>query len=358
MRRSYRTLSALLAALLCAAPALAADSAAPTAAPIPTALHLDLSRDLAGFAPLLADYPQGEEAFYELDVSRQPIPIAGAGFGLRLTGNNHSDDLFLGAYRPPETPCVFTVTLRIATDVDGGLIGIGGSPGSSVFFKCGITAAEPRREVADGYYRLTLDKGNQGQDGPDMALIGNLEKVGAKAPGQYEWKTLTCRLSAAPDALGRAYLSFGIDSGFEGLSRYYVESIDVSWGIAQPLTRAAAIQALWEAKGRPAGEAPPFPDAADTPALAWARSQGVALGYADGSFRPEEALSFQQALLLLYRAAGSPEVYWAPAIPGLAPQAESAAAWALDQELFRLRELSAPAAPIPEAVFRQTLPSA
>ena len=373
MRRSYRTLSALLAALLCAAPALAADSAAPTAAPIPTALtasaaqggalHLDLSRDLAGFAPLLADYPQGEEAFYELDVSRQPIPIAGAGFGLRLTGNNHSDDLFLGAYRlleglPPETPCVFTVTLRIATDVDGGLVGIGGSPGSSVFFKCGITAAKPRREVVDGSYRLTLDKGNQGQDGPDMALIGNLEKDDAKAPGQYEWKTLTCRLSAAPDALGRAYLSFGIDSGFEGLSRYYVESIDISWDIDQPLTRAAAIQALWEAKGRPAGEAPPFPDAADTPVLAWARSQGITLGYADGSFRPEEALSFQQALLLLYRAAGSPEVYWAPAIPGLAPQAESAAAWALDQELFRLRELSAPAAPIPEAVFRQTLPGA
>lgn len=274
MRRSYRTLSALLAALLCAAPALAADSAAPTAAPIPTALtasaaqggalHLDLSRDLAGFTPLLADYPQGADAFYELDVSRQPIPIAGAGFGLRLTGNNHSDDLFLGA----------------------------------------------------------------------------------------------CRLSAAPDALGRAYLSFGIDSGFEGLSRYYVESIDISWDIDQPLTRAAAIQALWEAKGRPAGEAPPFPDAADTPALAWARSQGITLGYADGSFRPEEALSFQQALLLLYRAAGSPEVYWAPAIPGLAPQAESAAAWALDQGLFRLRELSAPAAPIPEAVFRQTLPGA
>ena len=88
MRRSYRTLSALLAALLCAAPALAADSAAPTAAPIPTALtasaaqggalHLDLSRDLAGFTPLLADYPQGADAFYELDVSRQPIPIAGA----------------------------------------------------------------------------------------------------------------------------------------------------------------------------------------------------------------------------------------------------------------------------------------
>ena len=373
MRRSYRTLSALLAALLCAAPALAEDSAAPTTAPIPTALavsaaqggafHLDLPRDLAGFTPLLADYPQGADAFYELDASRQPIPIAGAGFGLRFTGSNHSDDLFLGASRlleglPPETPCVFTVTLRIATDVDGGLVGIGGSPGSSVFFKCGVTAAEPRREVVDGYYRLTLDKGNQGQDGPDMALIGNLEKVDAKAPGQYEWKTLTCRLSAAPDTLGRAYLSFGIDSGFEGRSRGSVESVDVSWDIAQPLTRAAAIQALWEAIGRPAGEARPFPDAADTPALAWARSQGVALGYADGSFRPEEALSFQQALLLLYRAAGSPEVHWAPAVPGLAPQAESAAAWALDQGLFRLRELSAPAAPLPETVFRQALPSA
>lgn len=171
------------------------------------------------------------------------------------------------------------MTLRIATDVDGGLVGIGGSPGSSVFFKCGITAAEPRREVVDGSYRLTLDKGNQGQDGPDMALIGNLEKDDAKAPGQHEWKTLTCRLSAAPDALGRAYLSFGIDSGFEGLSRYYVESIDISWDIDQPLTRAAAIQALWEAKGRPAGEAPPFPASRPRrrapPPGPWTRSSSV-----------------------------------------------------------------------------------
>ena len=98
-----------------------------------------------------------------------------------------------------------------------------------------------------------------------------------------------------------------------------------------------------------------FPDTAkDAPyaaALAWARSLGIARGYADGSFRPEESLSWQQALSLLYRATGSPEVFWAPELPGLA-------AWALDQELLRTRELGAPAGPIPGAVFRQMLPTA
>ena len=200
--------------------------------------------------------------------------------------------------------------------MDGGLIGIGGSPGSSVFVKCGITAAEPRREAVDGSYRLTLDKGNQGQDGPDMAIVGNLEKENGQRPGQYEWKSYRCRAMAVPGQDGKVYLSFGIDSGFEGLSCYYLDSADIAWEEAQPLSRGAAIQTLWESLGRPTGEAEPFPDTAkDAPyaaALAWARSLGIARGYADGSFRPEESLSRQQALPLLYRATGSPEVFWAP----------------------------------------------
>ena len=246
--------------------------------------------------------------------------------------------------------------------MDGGLIGIGGSPGSSVFVKCGITAAEPRREAVDGSYRLTLDKGNQGQDGPDMAIVGNLEKENGQRPGQYEWKSYRCRAMAVPGQDGKVYLSFGIDSGFEGLSCYYLDSADIAWEKAQPLSRGAAIQTLCESLGRPTGEAEPFPDTAkDAPyaaALAWARSLGIARGYADGSFRPEESLSRQQALSLLYRATGSPEVFWAPELPGLAAWAQDAAAWALDQELLRTRELGAPADPIPGAVFRQMLPTA
>ena len=359
-------------ALLCAAPVSAAELPAEEGIRTVNAarqgsFRFDFSRDGEGFSPLIADCPVGSETFYELEVSRQAIPIDGAGCGPRLTGNNHSDDLFLGISRcleglPAGLPCVFTVRVRIATNVDGGLIGIGGSPGSSVFVKCGITAAEPRREAVDGSYRLTLDKGNQGQDGPDMAIVGNLEKENGQRPGQYEWKSYRCRAMAVPGQDGKVYLSFGIDSGFEGLSCYYLDSVDIAWEEAQPLSRGAAIQTLWESLGRPTGEAEPFPDTAkDAPyaaALAWARSLGIARGYADGSFRPEESLSRQQALPLLYRATGSPEVFWAPELPGLAAWARDAAAWALDQELLRTRELGAPAGPIPGAVFRQMLPTA
>ena len=42
--------------------------------------------------------------------------------------------------------------------------------------------------------------------------------------------------------------------------------------------------------------------------ITYCAQEKIINGYPDGSFRPEEALSFQHALLLLYRAAGSPEV--------------------------------------------------
>ena len=234
-------------ALLCAAPVSAAELPAEEGIRTVNAarqgsFRFDFSRDGEGFSPLIADYPVGSETFYELEVSRQAIPIDGAGCRLWLTGNNHSDDLFLGVSRcleglPAGLPCVFTVRVRIATNVDGGLIGIGGSPGSSVFVKCGITAAEPRREAVDGSYRLTLDKGNQGQDGPDMAIVGNLEKENGQRPGQYEWKSYRCRAMAVPGQDGKVYLSFGIDSGFERLSCYYLDSVDIAWEETQPLSR-------------------------------------------------------------------------------------------------------------------------
>ena len=230
-------------ALLCAAPVSAAEEGIRTVnAARQGSFRFDFSRDGEGFSPLIADYPVGSETFYELEVSRQAIPIDGAGCRLWLTGNNHSDDLFLGVSRcleglPAGLPCVFTIRVRIATNVDGGLIGIGGSPGSSVFVKCGITAAEPRREAVDGSYRLTLDKGNQGQDGPDMAIVGNLEKENGQRPGQYEWKSYRCRAMAVPGQDGKVYLSFGIDSGFERLSCYYLDSVDIAWEETQPLSR-------------------------------------------------------------------------------------------------------------------------
>lgn len=107
----------------------------------------DFSEDDGGFAPIFSDYPTEPdvEQFYEFQTGHEEVPVADAGKGLFISGNNHSDDLFMGYYKEltglaPETEYQFTVRFKLATNVEGGMIGIGGSPGESVFVKCGVVS--------------------------------------------------------------------------------------------------------------------------------------------------------------------------------------------------------------------------
>jgi len=131
----------------------------------------------AGFADLPADYDQ---TIYELDSDYRELPSGLKGNGLFLQGHNRSDDLFMfleklaeglrpnGRYR-------VRATVDLATNVPAGLVGVGGSPGESVYVKAGVSAFEPM-VVADeaGWLRINIDKGNQATDGRHMVVLGNL----------------------------------------------------------------------------------------------------------------------------------------------------------------------------------------
>ena len=73
------------------------------------------------------------------------------------------------------------------------------------------------------------------------------------------------------------------------------------------LTRAEAVQVLYNLEGRPAvsGNAA-FPDLVEKwykPAIAWAEQTGVVDGYEDGTFRPENAVTRQEFAQMLYNYA-------------------------------------------------------
>jgi hypothetical protein len=78
-----------------------------------------------------------------------------------------------------------------------------------------------------------------------------------------------------------------------------------------PLARNQAVRMLWAAAGRPTG-APPhgFADvpanAAYGPALDWAKAQGVVTGYRGNTFRPRDAVNRGQLVQMLWVAAGRP----------------------------------------------------
>ena len=64
----------------------------------PSSVKFDFETDNAGFTPIYADYPysEGVEEFYEFQHDYSKVPIDGAGNGIFISGNNHSDDLFMG----------------------------------------------------------------------------------------------------------------------------------------------------------------------------------------------------------------------------------------------------------------------
>lgn len=357
-----RILSTALALALLAMPwsgAFAAESGA----------NFDFEEGDSGFLPIFADLPavEGTEKFYELEHGHVTVPVEGAGKGMFLSGNNHSDDLFMGYYKElagltPGERYVFQVTFQLATDVEGGMIGIGGSPGSSVYVKGGVTARKPvAAETAEQYYRLDLDKGNQGTGGVDMALLGDIEKYDSQRPGEYEFKTFAFSAEAVPGEDGKVYLILGTDSGFEGTSSWYADNISVQWVEKQneTITRGEAVQMLYEAASAGPMDGPAFRDVdSSSPywyALGWAQNRGYISGCGGGRFAPEDRLTMEQAISILYRYAGSPETVLPTELPGISPWAKQSTAWGLQQKLIQEDDLTGHRGAIAKSVYAEAL---
>lgn len=357
-----RILSTALALALLAMPwsgAFAAESGA----------NFDFEEGDSGFLPIFADLPavEGTEEFYELEHGHVTVPVEGAGKGMFLSGNNHSDDLFMGYYKElaglaPGERYVFQVAFQLATDVEGGLIRIGGSPGSSVYVKGGVTAQKPvAAETEEQYYRLNLDKGNQGTGGADMALLGDIEKYDPQRPGEYEFKTFAFSAEAVPGEDGKVYLILGTDSGFEGTSSWYADNISVQWVEKQneTITRGEAVQMLYEAASAGPMDGPAFRDVdSSSPywyALGWAQNRGYISGCGGGRFAPEDRLTMEQAISILYRYAGSPETVLLTELPGISPWAKQSTAWGLQQKLIQEDDLTGHRGAIAKSVYAEAL---
>ncbi len=191
-----------------------------------------------GFADLPADYDQSS---FELDSGYRELPSGLKGNGLFLQGHNRSDDLFmflgkLAEGLGPERRYRVRVTVDLATNVPAGLVGVGGSPGESVYVKAGVSAVEPM-VVADeaGWLRINIDKGNQANDGRHMVVLGNLAHPEINGD-EYRIKTLGNQdnpIEVVTDTEGRAWLTIGTDSGFEGLTTVYYSRISYLFELAE-----------------------------------------------------------------------------------------------------------------------------
>jgi hypothetical protein len=193
----------------------------------------DFSHGGQGWVAGFADYPVHADGFYKLESGyrRLPAPLDDRS-GFFISGENHSDDLFMYLKRrvsgfDPNTNYEVSFVVEFATDVPTGCGGVGGSPGESVFVKAGASSVEPIAIVNEsGQYRMNIDKGNQSRGGANAVVIGNVANstLCEQNIRRYEIKQLSSPqpVLVTTDASGSVWLLVGTDSGFEaGTSLYY-----------------------------------------------------------------------------------------------------------------------------------------
>ena len=194
-------------------------------------------RGKQGFDAVFADRPPNEDAFYELEFAYEALPAPLDGFrGLRLSGNNHSDDLAMLVKRKvegfaPNTTYRVELEADIASNVPAGCAGVGGSPGEGVYLKLGVSQQEPLTSLVGEFLRLNIDYGQQSQSGENVKVVGTLANsyscdVSTEAP--WESETITTRgqqVRVTTDADGAFWIIAGSDSAFEGRTDFYFTSV-------------------------------------------------------------------------------------------------------------------------------------
>jgi hypothetical protein len=202
-------------------------------------VSFDFSESEDGWTADFADLPANAEdsSFYELKHGYTNLP---ANLGMRkaimLSGNNHSDDLFMFIKRKvtglnPNTSYTLVFEVELASNAPKGTVGAGGSPGESVYLKAGASEIEPVKNLEGDRYVLNIDKGNQSEAGSNATVLGDIA-----TPLTVAEYTLITRNNASPSAgplvaqsnnAGEIWLMIGTDSGFEGTTTVYYTNVKV-----------------------------------------------------------------------------------------------------------------------------------
>jgi len=206
-------------------------------------IEFDFRQGVQGWEAGFTEYsPEMEGMMLEAEIRSLPDELGINGTGYYLQGMNHSDDLFMflkrrlgtddGVVPDQEYRVMFTIVL--ASNAPSGAIGIGGSPGESVYLKAGASPVEPEvyLDSDTGYYLMNVDKG-PGNSGSGIAasVAGNIAN-GLSAEEDPCYISLERQhehqytVNASQD--GELWLLVGTDSGFEGLTGIYYQSIAVT----------------------------------------------------------------------------------------------------------------------------------
>jgi hypothetical protein len=137
----------------------------------------------------------------------------------------------------PDTTYQVLFSIDLVSNTPAGLMGIGGSPGESVYVKAGAVDYEPEVvEASDGWLRMNIDKGNQASEGQDMINLGTLANpnidLDTFTGEEYALMTLDNQdrtFTVTTDSQGSVWVVAGTDSGFEGPTTVYYDKINITF---------------------------------------------------------------------------------------------------------------------------------
>ena len=168
------------------------------------------------------------------EIAPLPSPLDTTKKALRVQSHNRSDDVFMFLKKKvsgldPNSTYSVIYDIDLGTNAAQATLGIGGSPSESVYLKAGASPNEPIVKLVNGFYEVTIDKGQQATGGSEMTVLGDISN--GKDSTTY---TLVKRSNAEapvtvkPNANGDIWLCVGTDSGFEGLTTLYYDRIKVT----------------------------------------------------------------------------------------------------------------------------------
>lgn len=208
-------------------------------------VNFNFHHGASGWTAGFADYPLGQEEFYELFAGLKFMPrkltrVPKRGFYIQ--GNNHSDDLFMFLKRRLNSQegivpnQIYQVDYEIifASNAPSNCAGTGGAPGEGVVLKAGASPIEPLAVAQpNGYYRMNVDIGDHQIGGTAASVAGNIangipcEQAASFSPFILIQRTHQHRFNVAANSAGELWLLVGTDSGFESLTRLYYQTIKV-----------------------------------------------------------------------------------------------------------------------------------
>jgi len=178
---------------------------------------------------------------FRSEILSLPAELQAPGTGFYIQSHNRTDDVFMFLKRKlgpaegivPGQKYQLYLTIVFASNAQNNCFGAGGAPGESVGLKAGATPIEPIAVLdASGWWRMNVNKG--GPTGPGELVATGVSSIANGLPCNLQsrpYVSLTRHhlhrslVTASP--AGELWLLLGTDSGFEGLTGLYYESVDV-----------------------------------------------------------------------------------------------------------------------------------